>query len=247
MTTNNDSKLACDNEAGICTVNEPTLAIEKDIKEKHIQEKPKLIYFYDPLCGWCYGFSPVIKEIKKTYQGKIDVEVVCGGLFLGSSSGRVNDVAPHIKAGAYKSLEARTGVKVGKAFLDDIYGNGNIILDSLPPTIALCIVRKNLPNKELEFAESLLKAVYDDGMNSADLNNYAEYAAKIGMDKEKFRIEMQDSQYKVAAENEFAKFRSNPLSAMPSLVLEQNGRQTLLAKGYADFESLQVKLKSELI
>ncbi|MDB5418474.1 MAG: dithiol-disulfide isomerase, partial [Phenylobacterium sp.] len=28
-------------------------------------DEPHLIYFADPMCSWCYGFSPVIEEIRK--------------------------------------------------------------------------------------------------------------------------------------------------------------------------------------
>ena len=28
-------------------------------------EKPKIIYVYDALCGWCFGFSPSMEKIKE--------------------------------------------------------------------------------------------------------------------------------------------------------------------------------------
>ena len=31
-------------------------------------DKPILWYFADPMCSWCWGFSPVISEIKKSYH-----------------------------------------------------------------------------------------------------------------------------------------------------------------------------------
>ena len=29
-------------------------------------DEPHLIYFADPMCSWCYGFSPVIEDIRRT-------------------------------------------------------------------------------------------------------------------------------------------------------------------------------------
>ena len=45
--------------------------------------KPLLIYCYDAYCGWCYGFSPVIKKIAEEYKDKLDIEVLSGGMMIG--------------------------------------------------------------------------------------------------------------------------------------------------------------------
>ncbi|MDH5427723.1 MAG: DsbA family protein, partial [Nitrospirota bacterium] len=29
---------------------------------------PTLIYVADPMCSWCWGFSPVLEEIRRLYQ-----------------------------------------------------------------------------------------------------------------------------------------------------------------------------------
>jgi len=92
----------------------------------------KIVYYTDVQCGWCYGFSPVIKKIYQNYQGLIDFEVISGGLFIGDRTGLINDVAPHIKAGAYKQVEAMTGVKFGPQFINHSLLTGTMTLDSLP-------------------------------------------------------------------------------------------------------------------
>lgn len=33
-----------------------------------------LFYCYDAYCGWCYGFSPVIKEIEEEFKEKAQYE-----------------------------------------------------------------------------------------------------------------------------------------------------------------------------
>ena len=35
------------------------------------KEKMKLLYVYDPLCGWCYGFGPVAEQIEKNFRLQI--------------------------------------------------------------------------------------------------------------------------------------------------------------------------------
>jgi len=207
----------------------------------------KLIYYHDPLCGWCYGFSSVMSKVKENYGEKFDIELVAGGLFLGLGAGAINEVAPHIKAGAYKSVELKTGVKFGKPFLDDVFGKGKITLNSLPATIALCIVKEKYPDQGLEFSKLLLKAVYFDGLNPIDTEGIATYASQIGFKKEEFISKMENPKYLTAAENEFATFRFSQYGAMPSLVLVKNGKEHLISYGYASFEDLKTKLVSLLL
>ena len=32
--------------------------------EEAAMDGPHLIYFSDPMCSWCYGFSPVIEQVR---------------------------------------------------------------------------------------------------------------------------------------------------------------------------------------
>lgn len=241
-----NSSLSCDAKTGIYSLNEninmeANLTLNTDKKKK-----PKLIYYYDALCGWCYGFSPVISQLHQEFTGRLDFEIISGGLFLKNRAGFVNDVAPHIKAGAYKSVEARTGVKFGETFLADVFGKGKMTLNSLPPSIALCIVKEQFPDKGLEFAEILLSAVYLDGMNPIIVEEYKKYVDKIGFDFEDFSKKMKDYKYKEMAENEFEIFKESQLSGMPTLVIEKNGQQIILSNGYLGYNELKIRINKVL-
>ena len=37
---------------------------------------PHLIYFSDPMCSWCYGFSPVMEEIRREFGPALPIRVV---------------------------------------------------------------------------------------------------------------------------------------------------------------------------
>src|SRR5471030_2068591 len=47
---------------------------------------PHLIYFSDPMCSWCYGFSPVIEDIRRTFGRALPIRVVMGGLRPGTET-----------------------------------------------------------------------------------------------------------------------------------------------------------------
>lgn len=44
----------------------------------------KLWYVADPMCSWCWGFSPVIEAIRREYGSRFEVELLLGGLRPGT-------------------------------------------------------------------------------------------------------------------------------------------------------------------
>jgi len=42
--------------------------------------KPELIFIIDPMCSWCWGFHPVIKELREKHSDKYRYSLVVGGL-----------------------------------------------------------------------------------------------------------------------------------------------------------------------
>jgi len=59
MSNTDDSNFLCDVETGICSPNEKIM-METETKIKQGKAtKLKLIYYYDALCGWCFGFTKV--------------------------------------------------------------------------------------------------------------------------------------------------------------------------------------------
>ncbi len=240
------TNFTCDTKTGICSSNESILQNENNFDKRIDIQKPQLIYYYDALCGWCYGFNSVITELQKIYKHKIDFELISGGLFLGNRTGYINDIAPYIKEGAYKNVEATTGVKFGEGFLTELFGEGKIVLNSLLPAIALCIVKEKFPKRQLEFGELLLKAIYFEGLNPDNLSGVIDYAFKFGFDKNEFEMKMKDDVYKRMAEKEFNIFQSSGFTGMPALTIENKGKQIVLSNGYTNFDVLRLKLEDLL-
>jgi putative protein-disulfide isomerase len=213
----------------------------------NIPKKIKVTYFYDALCGWCFGMYPSLSKLYQKHQHSVDFEVISGGLFLNGSAGKVNDVAPHIKKGAYKLVEERTNVKFGEEFLSDLFGKGGNTLDSLLPAIALCIVKESYPERAMEFSTSLTRAVYADGINSIDINAYTKYAVKIGFDENIFQEKMRDKHYESMAHQDFLAYKRSGVRGFPTLVIESEKGASILAQGQSNFSEMDKKLSKYLV
>jgi putative protein-disulfide isomerase len=138
----------------------------------------KLIYIYDALCGWCYGFAPAMRDFYQNHKDDFEsIQVVSGGMITGERIGAIGEVAPYIKT-AFKDVEKRTGVKFGQTFLTDILEEGSTIFTSIPPAITLSVFKKETQNnpelagekneKILHYAQDLQSLIYFDGIVPED-------------------------------------------------------------------------------
>ncbi len=198
--------------------------------------KTKIYYFYDALCGWCYGFSPVIQSIYKEYNSHFDFEIISGGLKLGADVGPIGVVAPYIKAGAYKQVEQMCDVKFGDDFVCGPLEEGTIVLDSLTPAIALSIVKSKKPAEAFEFGGILHRALYVDGIDIGNIENYGPLAAQIGLDAGSFIYDMENPAYKALAEKDFAFTKSLGVNGFPTIIAERGNEMFALSRGYTTYE-----------
>lgn len=211
-----------------------------------IQASTEILYFYDALCGWCYGFSPVINSLHAQYGDHIRFRVFSGGMMMGERCGSINEVAPFIKGDALKELEVRTGIKFGKKFLEEVLEPGTAVLSSLEPAIAMSVFKSFETGKDVAFAAALQKAIYFDGVLSTDLNGFIPYALALGIDEQEFKIRMNDPLYHDMAFDDFRTCQRFGIQGFPSTVLLHEDKYYLLAHGYTDYDSINARLKEYL-
>jgi putative protein-disulfide isomerase len=132
--------------------------------------KPKLYYVFDPICGWCFGMSPSITALHEAWKDHIDFEVLSGGMVLGDRVGPIRNFA-HIIQGSRARLEETTGVRFGEAFWTKLE-QGDMVMGSLKPSIALAVSRDLAPGKSVEFAAAIQRAIYVEGFEPDHTEQY---------------------------------------------------------------------------
>jgi len=213
--------------------------------KKKEMNKLKIIYVYVAICGWCFGFSPTMAKLKIHYQEKVDFEVVSGGLKLGTGAGPIDVVAPYIKT-SYQDVERTCGVKFGVAFVNGTLKKGTMVLNSLPPAIALCIMKEKYPDKSLEFAGLLHKMYYVDGIEPENYEAYGTYASTLGYDKAEFNQKMKDSIYINKAYKDFEYAEQLGAKSFPTVLLEKDGKIETIINGFTTFDGAKKIIDSKL-
>jgi putative protein-disulfide isomerase len=207
------------------------------------QEKMKIVYVYDALCGWCYGFSPVMSQFQEKYNDTLEFEVISGGMITGNRIGAIGEVASYI-SWAYKDVEKATGIKFGEEFLNKTLKNGTATFTSIPPAIALSVFKTLDPKNSIQFASELQKAIYFDGTEPENLDAYGQIASKFGLDAKSFVLKMNDPLYKKLAEDDFKKSAELNVSGFPTLFIEINGTYHKIGSGYMSFSQLEINYLS---
>jgi putative protein-disulfide isomerase len=206
----------------------------------------RLIYVYDALCGWCYGFSPIIRQFEAEYSDRFTFEVLSGGMMTGA---RVQPIAVSMSyiESAYKVVEQRTGVRFGQAYLDDILRPGTYLSDSTKPAQALTLFKAmaawRKEQSQIAFAAALQYALYHDGIDLNDNANYGPIAADFGIDPDAFVKQIDDEATKQQTQQEFDYVAQLQLGGFPSVIVERGDKLYLVARGYVPYETLQTTVQ----
>lgn len=208
-------------------------------------DKPAFFYFYDALCGWCYGFSPVIQKLQQQFKTDMEFEVLSGGMVTGDRVGRIGEVAAYIKE-AYQTVEQRTGVTFGADFLEGTLAKGQAVFTSVPAAIAMAIAKEQVPGQQVKFAGLLQKAVYQDGISPGDLRAYTPYAREIGIAPDDFDQKMNTLEYRKRAEQEFRITAQVGVRGFPTCFMKTGDQFHLITTGYQPFPDLRTAVQNIL-
>ncbi|MDW8333940.1 MAG: DsbA family protein [Bacteroidia bacterium] len=216
-----------------------------DVFAQNLESKPKVVYVYDALCGWCYGFSPVIEKLYQKYAGGPEFEIVSGGMVVGEGVGPISEMATYIKT-AYPIVEKTTGVKFGKAFVRGTLKKGTTVFSSEKPAVALARVKNLKPELSFAFAAAIQKAIYRDGLGPDEDETYRILAQKFGFDPEEFVREMKSPDALQAALNDFRYAENLGVNGYPTVLWVVDGKIETLCRGYCSYHILEAELKKRL-
>jgi putative protein-disulfide isomerase len=211
--------------------------------------KPTIFYCYDAYCGWCYGFSPVIKKLVEAYRDQLAFEVLSGGMILPEKPVPIAVTASYILK-AYKTVEEYSGVEFGQDYLWHIQNPelSDWFPNSLKPAIALCIFKEYYPERQVEFAADLQIALHYEGRDLTDDAAYNHLLEKYSIQPETFFEKLKSEAYKEKATYEFALCKQLQATGYPYVLLQTSEvKFYLLAKGYTNYKDLKNRVENILI
>jgi len=210
--------------------------------------EPIIFYCYDAYCGWCYGFSPVMKRFADDYRHKFSFEVLSGGMIISETPRPISVMAGYIQQ-AYKVVEERTGIRFGSDFLWHINNpdKSDWFLNSEKSAIALCVFKEYYPEQQVAFASDLQYALNYEGRDLSDDEAYRHLLEKYNLPAEAFYASLHSPAYKEKAYYEFALVKQLQVTGFPAVLLQvSESKFYLISRGYTDYETLKERVDNIL-
>ena len=210
--------------------------------------KPKIIYCYDAYCGWCYGFSPVIKELWLKHREQFDFETISGGMIPVQDTKHIGHIAQYIQ-GAYQTVEQTTGVKFGKDYLWHIFNpdESDWYPNSEMAAIAMAIFRESYPDQTIAFAADLQHALYEEGRDLTDKEAYRHLLEQYNIDTEVFYQKLGSEAYKEKAYYDFSLIQQLKVNGFPTVFLQlDDAKLYMISRGFSTLEAVEQRMNKIL-
>ena len=200
------------------------------------QEKPTLIYFGDPMCSWCYGFSPEYSKALKALENKAETEIIMGGLRPYNTE-VMTDLADFLK-----HHWEEVGKRSGQHFSYSILNKSDIRYDTEPACWAVVVVKTMQPEIVFSFFKKVQTAFYSENKDPNLTETFVEIAGGYNLDKNKFRELFESEEIKEATREEFAFSGEMGVRGFPTVVLKHGEELVLISNGYTEAENLIEKI-----
>ncbi len=212
--------------------------------------EPVLWYFADPMCSWCWGFSPVIERLKAHYTPQVNVALVLGGLRPFTREPLTESVRQEILH-HWHQVHSMTG----QSFSFDGAMPPGFVYDTEPPSRAVVAAAGLNGEITFDYFKALQRAFYvaqqditqesvllevlkcflgDEGEQQSSLQN-------------RFLQILNSDSCRKKTEANFQKSRQFGVRGFPTLILQTASTQDrkqyhLITSGYRPYETVQAEI-----
>lgn len=202
---------------------------------------PTLWYFADPMCSWCWGFSPVIEAIRQAYRERAKLALVLGGLRPGTreamSPSQREEILHH-----WHAVHERTG----QPFAFDGALPGGFVYDTEPASRAVVAVSTLRPDHTFDMFRSVQQAFYVGQQDVTRDEVLAALAARQGIDARHFLDALHSESVRQTTLAHFRQARDWGVRGFPTLILQTESAYRLLTSGWQSFAELEPTIERAL-
>ena len=188
----------------------------------------ELLYIADPMCSWCWGFSPVIDAVRDHFKTQLPMRILMGGLRPGTTEpmgdGMKTDISGH-----WKHVQQATGQPFDLAFFD----REGFVYDTEPASRGVVAVRRLEPDLVFDYLKRVQEAFYAMNRDVTDSEVLAEVAVESGLNREAFRAEFDTEETIRETWKDFELSRRMGVTGFPTLLGGSNDRgYEVITAGY---------------
>ncbi|MFZ4805721.1 MAG: DsbA family protein [Hyphomicrobiaceae bacterium] len=195
---------------------------------------PHLLYVADPMCSWCYGFSPVIGAVAAHFGDRLPIRLLMGGLRAGNTQAMREQDREYIR-NAWTRVGAATGQPFDFAFFD----RETFTYDTEPACRAVVVARTLNTPKALGYMAAVQRGFYGANRDTTNAEVLVDIAAEEGFDRPAFVEAIVSPDIKNATFRDFLVAQQAGIQGFPALLASRGGDEyALVTNGYRPLDGL---------
>lgn len=188
-----------------------------------------LYYYHDPMCSWCWGYRPCAEKLFANLPAGLQRVNILGGLAPDSDEPMPLAQQETI-AGYWRRIESLLGTPFNHEFWT--------VCEPRRATYPACraVIAAGRQGREEEMVLAIQEAYYLEARNPSDEHTLRQLAVELSLDAERFNNDLNanDTEAELQRQVQFA--RQSPISGLPSLALEQQGKLIPITLDYKNHE-----------
>ena len=182
------------------------------------------------MCSWCWAFKPTWDRVKEELLGQVKVNYLLGGLAPESNQPMPIETRKYVKGNWNRIQEMIPGTR----FNYDFWTSCEPKRSTYPACRAVICAKQQHPDFENLMIYGIQKSYYLEAQNPSNNDVLINIAESLGLDTDKFRIDLKSSQVNEILLDEIKLTRSMDINSMPSLALKINGTLKVIDIDYLD-------------
>lgn len=201
---------------------------------------PLLWYFADPMCSWCWGFSPVVEALRAEYRPRLKIALVLGGLrheTVPMTPAQRDEILHH-----WRAVHERSG----QPFRFDGALPEGFVYDTEPACRAVATAGGIDAAQVFPMFKAIQSAFYASGRDVTRDEVLADLAGGLGIDRTKFLAAFDSDEARARTQAHFRQTRVAGVRGFPALILQQDTQLRPLVSGCQPLDTVRAALEDGL-
>ena len=198
-------------------------------------EQSDLYYVADPMCSWCWGFTPTLRAVEENLPDGVHLHLVMGGLAPDSDEPMPAALRQRIQQ-AWIAVAEGTGAE----FNHDFWIRCQPRRSTYPACRA--VLAAALQEAGREMFGAIQRAYYLEARNPSLETTLVELAGELSLDQSRFSRDLASAPIEERLRQDLALGRRLQVTGFPSLVLETATGCAWIARGCDAPEAVVARL-----
>jgi putative protein-disulfide isomerase len=193
------------------------------------------------MCSWCWGFSPVIETVRETYQDRMAIALVLGGLRPGETTPMTaaarEDILHH-----WHQVHERTG----QAFHFENALSDGFVYDTEPASRAVVAIGGLDPTLTFPLFKAIQAAFYTKGRDVTQTRVLTDLTTEFGVDASTFLRSFDSEDARTKTRAHFRQARRAGIRGFPTLLLQRDTQLFPICNGSLTLDDVRRNIDAHL-